>query len=228
MRIFHRFLTSLMFLFRFYPTSETASLKLRLDDLSLFSKTHDLIDFTPTSTNSRDEEESEEEKEKEEASTSLNDDLLDPNLMSAVVDDMTTMRTNNNLVFNDDSDATELCVTIAGDDNDWTDVQGRKRSRRQVCSSSSLPSLGSYDDGIDALLGPLNPIELRNLLGSLSKSAETADDNFVYGICPIALVGGPSIPVCSSGFAADEIIDFEGFRILINAELCEILTIFLL
>jgi hypothetical protein len=92
MRILNRFITSLMFLFGFCPTGETASLDLRLDDpsllLLLLSKTQDLIDFTPTGTNFREEEEEDEdedegEREEEEASTSLNEGLLDPKLVSA-------------------------------------------------------------------------------------------------------------------------------------------------
>ncbi len=165
-RILNRFLTSFMFLFRFCSIDETTSLDLRLEDdpsllLLLLSKTHDLIDFTPTSTNFR--EEDEVEVEKEEPSSSLNDGLLDPNLVSALVGDMTT---NNDLVLLDEPNTNELCdfFSIVDDDNnDWTNVHGPKKiSRRQVCSSSSsssssrppsslLPSLGSYDDDIDVL-----------------------------------------------------------------------------
>jgi hypothetical protein len=98
-------------------------------------------------------------------------------------------------------------------------MTGPKKSPRQENETCSPPRL-SQDEEIDILRGPLDPVEARILLGPLGSSVETENDNFILSTCPVAVVGGPSIPVCSSSRTEDITIDYEGFRTLENCELC--------
>lgn len=181
-------------LFAYFLFLFSLSLTGRTSLLNQMVTSDDVIDFTPSAS---------------EAPVAVND--FEPGLES-IFDDDDDESTNINSLY----DSEEVAI-----DSSCSSAPLEKSRRQEKCS----PHLSQEEDGndgdeIDILRGPLDPAEVGIILGPLGRSAETEYDNFVLNACPVAVAGGPSIPVCSSSRSEDTTIDYEGFRTLEKCELC--------